>query len=126
MIRVQYEDELVTDPATQSRAIVIVEMTKWEEHSNELMLAEINYLSKDPISGSETVIAGKVKPFKITVEKYNEMFLGTNHLIPAELTPFEKSVLRKKLCLLLYVKNDFLEGTNKCIFNTEPEKWIIC
>ncbi|TDO68820.1 hypothetical protein EV143_1184 [Flavobacterium chryseum] len=125
MIRIQYEEELITDNATQKSTNVIVEMKKWEEHSSEMMLAEINYLAKDPLTGSEIAIPGKAKTIQITIEKYNEMFLATDSLIPSNLTPFEKSVLRKRLCLLIYVQNDFLEGTTKCIFNTEPQKWII-
>ncbi|SHG27426.1 hypothetical protein [Flavobacterium johnsoniae] len=123
MTRIQYTEELVCDNATQKSAIIIVEMPNWNENANGLMLAEINYIAKDAVTGAETIIPGKSKVITISIEKYNQMFLATDSLIPDNLSPFEKSQLRKKLCLLVYVQNDFLEGTEKCIFNTDPEKW---
>jgi hypothetical protein len=121
MIRIQYNEELVCDIATMKTAIVIVEIEKWEECTNELMFANINYITKDPVTEAETLI--RSKQILITVEKYNQMFLATDSLIPSNLSPFEKGKLRKKLCLLVYVQNDLLDGTAKCIFNTEPNKW---
>lgn len=125
MTRIKYTEEIIWDQATQKNAIIIVEMPNWIEKANGSMFADINYIAKDPITEAEILIPGKSKTIPISSEKYNQMFLATDSLIPSDISPFEKSQLRKKLCLLVYVQNDFLEGTEKCIFNTDPEKWEV-
>lgn len=126
MIRIKYSEEVIYDSATQKSGIILVEMENWNEPSNGAMVAKINYLSKDSISGAESLIPGKSKDVQISAEKYNELCLATEDLIPEGLTPYEKRVLRKKMCLLEYVRNDFLEGTTKIIYDTDPEKWELC
>lgn len=126
MIKIQSKKQFIYDNATQKSATIIIEMIKWEEVSNGIMSTDINYIAKDTVTNAESMISGKSKTIQISIERYNELFLATDALIPSELSPYEKSVLRKKLCLLIYVQNDILDGTDKCIYGSSPNDWELC
>ena len=69
------------------------------------------------------------KIFIVPIDLYNQLYLGVEQFIPANLTPFEKEQLRPKLAFLFYFQNDKIydESQNEfCLYGTQPEDWDIC
>lgn len=95
----------------------------------DTVIAENSYIEEGVERFYETdfqVIRNKT--VVVPVELYNAIFANAEAYINAnhsELNAFQKEVLRPKVALWLFVKNDKFVHNDLCIYDTQPEIWEI-
>lgn len=122
MIKVRTKEEVNYDSVNPLRiAKISVEMTDWREQQDGAYYASVNYYA-EPLNSNSFFL--KSRQIYISEDKFNQLYLAVDGGIPSNLTPYQKRELRKKLALLTYVTNDFIDDTQtKLIYGTTPIDW---
>lgn len=121
MIKIRTKTEIGYDPVNPlNTAKIAVEMIDWNERQG-IYQCNVNYIAEFAIG---TTMMLKNKIIGISQDKFNELHMAVDSQIPELMTPYEKRELRKKLALLIYVQNDFIDvGATKLIYGTIPNDW---
>lgn len=70
----------------------------------------------------------RTRSIQVSSDEYISLFVGADAYIDVHYpntTIFERGALRPKIALLLFVRNDKLDLSDKCIYGTQPEDWDI-
>lgn len=124
MAQLRTKTAISYDPVNPLKtAKIIVEMVEWSERKEVGYSCSVNYIAE---FATETQSVLKSRQIGISEDKFNSLYLAVDSSIPSSLTPYQKRELRKKLALLVYVTNDFIdEAGTKLIYNTIPSDWEI-